>query len=81
MSTIVKRERTNFCVLAFVSDKVMDAEEKEFDLDMDIIEPPVARPHEIQREKGTMLKCVHDLYVRHQASKNLSPEESAKVKE
>ncbi len=46
---------------------------------MDIIEPPLARPQEIQREKGMMLKCVHDLYVR--ASKNLSPQESAMVKE
>ncbi len=57
----------------------MDAEDKEFDLDMDIIEPPLARPHEVPRGKGTMLKCVHELYVR--ASKNLSTEESAKLKE
>ncbi len=57
----------------------MDAEEKEADLDMDIIEPPFARPQEVPREKGMMLKCVHDLYVR--ASKNLSVKESAKVKE
>ncbi len=48
----------------------MDAEEKEFDLDMVIIEPPLARPQEIPREKWTMLKCVHDQYVR--AGKNLS---------
>ncbi len=57
----------------------MDAEDKEFDLDMHIIEAPLARPQEVPREKGTMLKCVHELYVR--ASKNLSTEESAKVKE
>ncbi len=57
----------------------MDAEEKEFDYDMDIIEPPLARPQEIQREKGMMLKDVHDLYVR--ANKNLSVTKSAKVKE
>ncbi len=44
-----------------MSDKVKDAEEKGLDLDMDIIEPPLARPQEILREKGTMLKCVHDL--------------------
>ncbi len=50
----------------------MDAEEKQFDLDMDIIEPPLAIPQEIPREKGTMLKCVLDMYVR--ASKNLSPQ-------
>ncbi len=29
--------------------------------------------------KGTMLKCVHDLYIR--ASKNLSPQDRAWVKE
>ncbi len=57
----------------------MDAEDKEFDLDMDIIELPLARPQEVPREKGTMIKCVHDLYIR--ASKNLSPEESEKVRE
>ncbi len=57
----------------------MHAEEKEFDLDMDIIEPPLARPQEVPREKGTMFKGVHDLYVR--ASKNLSVTESVKVKE
>ncbi len=57
----------------------MDAEEEEFDLNMDIIEHPLARPQDILREKGTMLKCVHDLYVR--ANKNLSPKESTKVKE
>ncbi len=62
-----------------VSDEAMDVEEKEFDLYMEIIELPLARPQEIPREKGTMLKCVHDLYVR--ASKNLSPQDSAKVKE
>ncbi len=41
----------------------MDAEEKEFDLDMDIIEPPLARPKEVPREKGTMLDCVQELYT------------------
>ncbi len=46
---------------------------------MEIIERPLARPQEILRKKGTMLKCIHDLYVR--ASKNLSPQERAKVKE
>ncbi len=62
-----------------VSDEAMDAEEKGFDLDMNIIDPPLARPQEILREKATMLKDVHDMYVR--ASKNLSVTESAKVKE
>ncbi len=56
----------------------MDAEEKEFDLDMDIIEPPLSRPQEVPREKGTMLDCVQELYVR--ASKNISITERAKVK-
>ncbi len=46
-----------------MSDEAMDAEGKEFDLDMDIIEPPLPRPEEILREKGIMFKCVHDLYV------------------
>ncbi len=71
----VKR-KDEFLYPCIMSDKAVDGEEKEFDLDMDIIEPPLARPQEIQREKGTMLKCVHDLYIR--ASKNLSPQERAK---
>ncbi len=62
-----------------MSDKVMDVKDKEFYLDMDIIKPPLARPQEVHREKGSMLKCSHDLYIR--ASKNLSPQDSAKVKE
>ncbi len=41
------------CIL---SNKAMDVEEKGFNLDMDIIEPPLARPQEVPREKGTMLK-------------------------
>ncbi len=73
----VKR-KDKFMYPCIMSDEVMDAKEKEFDLDIDIIEPPLARPQEIQREKGMMLKCVHDLYVRD--SKNLSVEESAKVR-
>ncbi len=71
-------QKDHFPYPCIKSDEVMDAEE-EFDLDMDIIEPPLARPQDIPREKGTMLKCVHDLYVRD--SKNLSPQDSAKVKE
>ncbi len=74
----VKRE-DEFQYPCIMSDEAMDAEEKEFDLDMDIIESPLARPQEVPREKGRMLKCVYDLYVR--ASKNLSITESAKVKE
>ncbi len=57
----------------------MDAEEEEFNLDMEIIEAPFSRPTAIPREKGTMIDFVHDLLVR--ANKNLSPNESAKVKE
>ncbi len=71
--------KDNFLYPCIMSDEAKDAEEKKFDLDMDIFEPPLARPQEILREKGTMLKCVYDRYVR--ASKNLSPEESAMVKE
>ncbi len=70
-------KKDNFLYSCFMSDEAMDAEEKEFDLNMDITEPPFARPQDIPREKGTMLKCVHDLYV--VASKNLSPQESAKI--
>ncbi len=72
-------QKDNFLYPSIMLDKTMDAEEDEFDLDMDIIEPTLARPQDIPREKGTMLKCVHDLNVR--ASKYLSPKESAKVKE
>ncbi len=70
----------DFLYTCILLDEAMDAEGNDFDVDMDIIiiKPPLARPPEILREKGTMLKCVHDLYIR--ASKNLSPKESAKVK-
>ncbi len=74
----VKR-KDKFLFPCVVSDEAMDAEVKEIDLDMKIIEPPLTRPQEVPREKGMMLKCVHDLFVR--ASKNLSVTESAKVKE
>ncbi len=57
----------------------MDKEKEELDRDMEIVEAPLSRPKSIPREKGTMIDCVHDLLVR--ASKNLSPEESTKVKE
>ncbi len=73
------KRKDEFLYPCIVSDKAMDAEDKEFDPDMEIIEPPLARTQEIPREKGTMLKCVHDLYVRD--SKNLYPQESAKVNE
>ncbi len=46
----VKRE-DEFLLPCIVSDEVMEAEEKEFDLDMDIIEPPLARPQEVRRKK------------------------------
>ncbi len=74
----VKR-KDDFLYPCIMSDEAMDAEEKEFDLNMDIIEPPLTSPQEIPREKGTMLKCVHDLYIR--TSKNFSVKESANVKE
>ncbi len=73
------KRKDEFLYPCIVSDEAMEAEENKFDLDMDIIEPPLARPQEVPREKGTMLKDVHDLYVR--ASKNLTVMESAKVKE
>ncbi len=66
-------KKNNFLCPCIVSDEGMDVEKEEFDLDMDIVEPPLARPQDIPREKGTILKCVHDLYVR--ASKNLSRRE------
>ncbi len=72
----VKR-KDEFLYPCIMSDKAMDAEEEESDLAMDIIKPHLARPQQTLMEKGTMLKCEHDLYVR--ASKNLSHEESAKV--
>ncbi len=65
----VKR-KDEFLYPCIVSDEAMEAAENKIDLDMDIIEPPLTRPQEVQREKGTMLKGVHDLYVR--ISKNLS---------
>ncbi len=74
----VKR-KDKFLFPCIVSDEAMEAEENEFDLDMDIIEPPLATPQEVPREKGTILKGVHDLYLI--ASKNLSIMESEKVKE
>ncbi len=74
----VKR-KDKFLFPCIMSDEAMEAEEKEFDLDMDIIGPPLARPQEVLREKGMMLKGVHDLYVK--ANKYLSITESAKVKE
>ncbi len=52
----------------------MDAEEEEFDLNMDIVEAPLARPKAIPREKRD---CVYDLLIR--GSKNLSPEENVTV--
>ncbi len=72
-----KREY-EFLFPCIVSDKAMSVEEKEFDLDMEIIEPPLARPLEVPKEKGTMLDCVQELYIR--ASKNISITERAKVK-
>ncbi len=62
-----------------MSDEAMEAKENDFDLDLDIIEPPLARLQEVLREKGLMLKGVHNLFVR--ANKNLSVTESVKVKE
>ncbi len=69
----------DFLYTCIISDEVMNKEEEEFDLDMEIVEAPLSRPNVIPREKVTMIDCVHDLLMG--ASKNLSPEESAKVKE
>ncbi len=46
----VKR-KDKFQYHCIVSDEAMDAEEKEFDLDKYIIEPPLARPQEKQRKR------------------------------
>ncbi len=54
----------NFIYPCIVSDKVMDTEEKEVDLDMDIAEAPLSRPKAIPREKGILIDCVQDLFVR-----------------
>ncbi len=78
MAYLCVERKGKFLYPCIMSDEAMDAEEKEFDLDMDIIKLALARSQEILRKKGTMLKCVHDLYVR--TSKNLSPQERAKVK-
>ncbi len=51
----VKRE-DDILYPCIVSDKAMDAEGKEFALDMVIIEPPLARPQEVPRKKGRCLK-------------------------
>ncbi len=60
----VKRKE-EFLYPCIMSDEAMDAEDKQFDLDMDIIEPPLARLQEEPREKGTvliyLLEIVHDL--------------------
>ncbi len=69
----------NFMYPCIISDEIMDAEEQEFDLKMDIVEAPLSTHSAIPREKGTLIDCVQDLFRR--ASKNFSPEESAKVKE
>ncbi len=50
----VKR-KDQFLYPCIMSDEAMDAEEKEFDLNMDIIEPHLDRPQEIPREKGRCL--------------------------
>ncbi len=52
----------NFMYPYIISDEMMDAEEKEFDLDMDIIEVPLSQPKVIPREKGTWIDCVEELY-------------------
>ncbi len=46
----VKR-KDEFLYPCIVSDEAMEAEENEFDLDMDIIEPLLSRPQEVPREK------------------------------
>ncbi len=68
-----------FLYPCIISDELMDAEEEEFDLDMEIVEAPLSRSKATPKEKGTMINGVHDLLIR--ANKNLSSEESTKVKE
>ncbi len=53
----------------------MEADDDNFELGMDIVEDPLSRTRVIPMEKGTML----ELFT--WSSKNLSPEESEKVKE
>ncbi len=43
--------KDEFLYPCMVSDEAMDVEDKEFDLHMNIIEPPLARPQEIPRQK------------------------------
>ncbi len=66
--TYVER-KDSFLYPCVVSDEAMDAEE-EFNLNMEIVEAPLARPKAIPWEKGTMIDSVHDLLIK--ASKNLS---------
>ncbi len=57
----------------------MDADNDKFEFDMDIVKAALSRPRTIHRERGTMVDCVQDLFTR--VGKNLSREESTKVKE
>ncbi len=44
-------QTVKFIYQCIVSNEMMDAEEKEFDLKMDIVEAPLPRPKTIPREK------------------------------
>ncbi len=79
LSSVGVKKTDNFMYPCIVSDKMMDAEEDQFELDMDIVETPLSRPRTIPRDKETLTECVQELFNRD--SKNLSPEESGKVKE
>ncbi len=48
----------NFMYPCIISDEMMDAEQQEFDLDIDIAEAPLSQPRAIPREKGTLIDCV-----------------------
>ncbi len=73
------KKMDDFVYPSIASDEMMDADEDQFDLDMNIVEAPLSRPKTIPREKGTLIDCVQDLF--NWACKNISPEESAMVKE
>ncbi len=52
----------NFLYHCIVSDEARDDEEKEFDLNMDIIEPPLAWPRATPREKIEVDQLSHRLW-------------------
>ncbi len=61
-------ERDNFMYPCMISDEMMDADEDQFELDIDIVEAQLSRPRTIPRGKGTLIDCVQNLFTR-----NISP--------